>query len=139
VKEQMKFIKPEEHGGVVFSYQMNKGDDKRIVQLPEDLPKKEKLVKEDRRIEEVDTVATQKASPKDSDSSALENTRKPLGKTARKIVDMLKAEPYSSSRDMAEELEITESGVKYHLENLKKSGHITRVGSPRNGYWKVSE
>lgn len=68
-----------------------------------------------------------------------ETTPSPLGKSCQEILKMLKEDPYNSSSKMAENLDITESGVKYHLKNLKKSGHIKRVGPTRGGRWKVVE
>lgn len=44
-----------------------------------------------------------------------------------------------SRRELAEMLgSITESGVKYHLDKLKKDGVLSRVGLT-NGAWKIIE
>ena len=32
---------------------------------------------------------------------------------------------------------ITEDGVKYQLNKLKKQGRIARVGPDKGGYWEV--
>jgi ATP-dependent DNA helicase RecG len=32
---------------------------------------------------------------------------------------------------------ISENGVKYHLEKLKASGRIRRLGADKGGYWEV--
>jgi ATP-dependent DNA helicase RecG len=33
--------------------------------------------------------------------------------------------------------DITEDGVKYHLEKLKSAGKIRRVGPPKGGKWVI--
>jgi ATP-dependent DNA helicase RecG len=39
---------------------------------------------------------------------------------------------------MAELVGISESGVKYHLDKLRKNGKITHVGPTKKGYWKIN-
>ena len=46
--------------------------------------------------------------------------------------------PSASRRDIAERLvDITEDGVKYHLDRLKAGGTIRRIGPARGGHWEV--
>jgi ATP-dependent DNA helicase RecG len=35
--------------------------------------------------------------------------------------------------------DITEDGVKYHLDKLKDAGRIRRIGPDRGGYWGILE
>ena len=35
--------------------------------------------------------------------------------------------------------DITENGVKYHLQKLQKQGVIKRVGADKGGYWEIAE
>lgn len=61
-------------------------------------------------------------------------------KTTQKILAMLKESPYISRSKIAEVLgDITEDGVKYHLNKMKKAGVIERIGADKGGYWKVHE
>lgn len=54
-----------------------------------------------------------------------------------KILDSILNYPNISRKDLSEILgDITEDGVKYHLDKLKSDRIIKRVGSTR-GYWKV--
>ncbi len=58
--------------------------------------------------------------------------------TTQKILDILKEKPTVSRKEIAVLLgSITEDGVKYHLNNLKKKGLIKRVGPDRGGHWVV--
>ena len=46
--------------------------------------------------------------------------------------------PSAGRREIAERLaDVTEDGVKYHLDRLKAEGKIRRVGPARGGHWEV--
>ncbi len=54
-----------------------------------------------------------------------------------KILELLRKNPSISRKNLAKEFEdITEDGIKYHLDKLKKEGKIKRVGGTR-GKWNV--
>ena len=75
--------------------------------------------------------ATQKTTQK--------TTQKALS-TAQKILAVLREDPQASRRQIAESLkDITEDGVKYHLDKLKKAGTIRRIGADKGGYWEINE
>ena len=58
-------------------------------------------------------------------------------KIPERIIEKLKEDPSLSRKKLAELIgNITEDGVKYHLEKLKQEGKIERIGGTR-GYWKV--
>jgi len=66
--------------------------------------------------------------------------REAVASTTQKILEMLKESPYISRSKIAEMLgDITEDGVKYHLNKMKKPGVIERIGADKGGYWKVCE
>ena len=59
-------------------------------------------------------------------------------KTTQKILVLLRQNPQLSRSSIAELIEnITEDGVKYHLDKLKKEGKIKRIGPAKGGYWEV--
>jgi ATP-dependent DNA helicase RecG len=65
-------------------------------------------------------------------------TRKTTQKTAQKIILLLKENPKLGRKEIAELLgEITEYGVKYHLEKLRREGHIKRIGPAKGGFWQI--
>ena len=75
-------------------------------------------------------------------STTAQNTTQATAETARKptrdrIVDCLQAEPGLTRTALAERVGLSPDGVKYHLQNLKASGVIRRVGSDRAGHWEV--
>ena len=58
--------------------------------------------------------------------------------TQERIIELLRANPKSSRKLLAEILtNVSEDGVKYHLNKLSKANRIVRVGSTKGGYWKV--
>lgn len=57
--------------------------------------------------------------------------------TAQKILRHLQSEPASTARALAQKVGITEKGVRYHLEQLKKQGKLRHVGPTKGGYWEV--
>lgn len=59
--------------------------------------------------------------------------------TAQKILLHLQSEPASTAKDLAQKVGITEKGVRYHLEQLKKQGKLRHVGPTKGGYWEVTE
>jgi ATP-dependent DNA helicase RecG len=61
-------------------------------------------------------------------------------KTVENIIKNLILEnPKITTKNMIKATGLTRRGVEYHLNKLKDSGKIERVGSDRGGYWKVIE
>lgn len=55
--------------------------------------------------------------------------------TTRKILHLIETDPSVSIRELAAKLDyITEDGVKYHLNKMKKLGRIQRIGPDKGGY-----
>ena len=52
------------------------------------------------------------------------------------ILGILKENPYISRDLLSEKLQINQSVIQKHLDNLKKKGFIEREGKTR-GYWKI--
>ncbi|MDK2978303.1 MAG: ATP-dependent helicase RecG [Bacteroidales bacterium] len=50
----------------------------------------------------------------------------------------MKDNPKAGRKEIAEIIEdITEDGIKYHLEKLKAEGKLKRVGPAKGGYWVI--
>ncbi len=62
---------------------------------------------------------------------------KPIGKTAQEVLDILVSMPHANRAEIANAIGKSEDTVKLHIGNLQKKGIIERVGSNKNGYWKV--
>ena len=76
--------------------------------------------------------------PRKEPKTTQKNGQKLPRKTTQKIMEILLKNPTITREKMMLELGgISENGVKYHLNKLKKEEKIIRVGSDRNGFWKV--
>lgn len=76
--------------------------------------------------------------------SGAKSGAKPVQKTSAKltpkqqeILEIIKANPKISYREVAQKLDISNSTAQEHFNNLKKKGVIKRVGPARGGYWEV--
>lgn len=58
-------------------------------------------------------------------------------KTVKRILNLLKTNPRITSREIAGELNMARSGIAKHLNNLKSSGVIRRVGPKKGGHWEI--
>ena len=50
---------------------------------------------------------------------------------------LIRHNPEITRRELAIELGITDSGVKYHLKKMQAQGLIRRVGPDKGGHWEV--
>ena len=70
-----------------------------------------------------------------------DTTQKPAGATRNRardrIVDCLRVEPGLTRTALAERVDLSPDGVKYHLQHLKATGIIRRAGSDWAGRWEV--
>jgi ATP-dependent DNA helicase RecG len=72
------------------------------------------------------------------EKGSLDTTQKTTQKTAQKILEILRTTPGAGRGEIAVLLgNITENGVKYHLNKLKTDGRIRRVGPDKGGRWEV--
>lgn len=88
-----------------------------------------------------ETVNTTQETPKTTQepTSATQETtpQSPPATTRERILALLKADPRTTRRRMAEQIGITPDGVKYHLAKLRKAGIIRHVGPTKAGRWEV--
>lgn len=57
--------------------------------------------------------------------------------TRSRIVEAMRKKPEISRRELAETVGISPSAIQKHIEQLKGTGIIIRLGSDRKGLWKV--
>ena len=60
-------------------------------------------------------------------------------KTVEKILDIITNNPKITQTELAEMTGLTRRGIEWNLSKLKEQGLIERIGSPKGGYWKVTE
>ncbi len=61
------------------------------------------------------------------------------GTTQANILNLLKSDRHLTRRKLAEILHLTEDGIKYHMNELKKKSKLIHHGSTKAGYWEVKE
>jgi len=71
-------------------------------------------------------------------------TRKTVEKTTQnttqKIIEIIREDPFISRRQLASRIgSISEDGIKYHIEKMKKKGILKRIGPAKGGHWEVVE
>lgn len=67
-----------------------------------------------------------------------ETTQETTQKTEDRILEILKHYPEYGRVQISEALgDITEDGVKYHLDKLRKLGKIKHVGPSKGGHWEI--
>ena len=62
---------------------------------------------------------------------------KPVGKTAGKIVELMRNNPQITIPEIAAAVQTSESNVLQHSSKLQKQGIIRRVDGRKEGYWQV--
>jgi ATP-dependent DNA helicase RecG len=50
---------------------------------------------------------------------------------------LIQHKPEITRQELAIELGITDSGIKYHLKKMQAKGLIRRVGPDKGGHWEV--
>ena len=69
-----------------------------------------------------------------------ETTQETTQKTTQeKIINLIKKNPGITQIEMAKALDLTREGISYNIKALKEKGIIERVGSTKNGIWKINE
>lgn len=59
--------------------------------------------------------------------------------TAERLIAIIKQNPHITRKEMVEKLNKADGTIKQHLDNLKKTGVLTRVGSNKSGVWQISD
>lgn len=57
--------------------------------------------------------------------------------TQEKIIELIKENPNITQVEMAKRLGVTRDGISYNIKVLKENGIIERIGSTKNGSWKI--
>ena len=57
--------------------------------------------------------------------------------TTQKILQILSENPKSSRKELALKTGLSEDGIKWNLDKLKKENKIRRIGPDKGGHWEV--
>lgn len=76
--------------------------------------------------------------PNETNKENSKETNKETDKeTADRIIEILETRPRISVNEIAKILGISVSGVRYHINKMKKTGLIEHTGSTKKGQWIV--
>ena len=75
------------------------------------------------------TLGSEKGSEKGTEGSEIG-----IG-SSEKILEIIRKDPTSSARDIANQLQISSRAVEKHLASLRQKGAIYRIGPARGGSW----
>ncbi len=64
-------------------------------------------------------------------------TQKTTQKTDQKIIALIRQKPELTRQELAIELGITDSSVKYQRKKMQDKGLLRRVGPDKGGHWEV--
>lgn len=70
-------------------------------------------------------------------ATTLETPPKPPESAKEVMLQMLRQQPRISAPDLAQATGLSIDGVKYHLNQLKRSGQLRRHGPTKGGHWEV--
>ena len=74
----------------------------------------------------------------DDVQTTTQTTTQTLSETQLLILEYLHTHPTASRKEVAANINMTENGVKYHLQKLQQKGFIKRVGADFGGHWEVT-
>ena len=56
---------------------------------------------------------------------------------SNRIIELMMMEPNITAKQIAEHLNVSFDGVRYHIKKLRADGKIKREGSTKSGKWVV--
>ncbi len=70
-------------------------------------------------------------------SGAISGVNSGFNKGEQSIIDLLKANPNLSTKELSQTLNIPFKSIQRYISHLKDKGAIRRNGSNKTGYWEV--
>ena len=74
----------------------------------------------------------------DSEDMEEAGGQKSKGKTTQKILDLIRENPHITRKELAGLVGLSEEGVKFNLNKLKKEKFLKRIGPDKGGHWEVN-
>jgi len=62
---------------------------------------------------------------------------KELSASEKAIIRLIGANPSVTQKEMADQLNLSEVGIRYHIDKLKAKGILQRLGGKKTGRWEV--
>lgn len=65
------------------------------------------------------------------------NTETQDTETVVKVMEIMRGQPTITVREIAEQLELSIGGIRYHINKMKRDGIIEHIGSSKKGTWVI--
>jgi len=60
-------------------------------------------------------------------------------KTTQKILDLVRQNPAITREELAKAIGLSDAGIKFNLNKMKKENLLRRVGPDKGGHWEVAK
>ena len=102
-------------------------DDEGVMVLYEACKQYKKLLAED-------TTQTTTQTATQTTTQTVAQTKEEL---SSKIIDIIKHNKHVTLKEIAEKLNKSRDGIKYHITKMQKAGKIRHIGKVNDGYWEI--
>lgn len=79
----------------------------------------------------------EKESQKVRKKTIEETSKKTIEKTVEKIIRLIKKNPMITIQELSKETKLSNQGVIWNLNKLKKKNIIKRIGPDKGGHWEI--
>lgn len=80
-----------------------------------------------------------KTTPKTTPKTAPEPQVRRRQKTGETLLQILRQQPHLSTSELAQMTGLSQDGIKYNINQLKRTGKLVRHGPAKGGYWEVTD
>ncbi len=84
------------------------------------------------------TKETTKETTSNANGTTEETTKETGGTTKEILINAVRQNPHITVKELAVLLGLTDDGVRYHIDKLRKDGILSREGSTKKGKWVVN-
>ena len=85
----------------------------------------------------VNVYSAEEVDIKTTTQTATQTATQTLSETQLSILEYLHIHPMASRKEVAANMNMTENGIKYHIQKLQQKGFVKRVGADFGGHWEV--
>lgn len=89
--------------------------------------------------ESAPSKTTLKTTLKTTPKTAPEQQVRRRQKTGETLLQILRQQPHLSTSELAQMTGLSQDGIKYNINQLKRTGKLVRHGPAKGGYWEVTD
>ena len=84
-------------------------------------------------------AGAESAPSKTTPKTAPEQQVRRRQKTGETLLQILRQQPHLSTSELAQMTGLSQDGIKYNINQLKRTGKLVRHGPAKGGYWEVTD